>query len=614
MIGTGIFVVIGEGIGKAGPAVILSFALAGLTCLFSALSYAELSSAIPVSGSAYTYAYATLGELVAWIIGWDLILEYGVSVAAVAVGWGGNLNEFLENAFGYALPTSISTAREDGGILNLPAVAIVVAVMFLLSRGVRETARANLVMVGVKLVILAFFIVVAFVAAFSADNLKPFAPQGVDGVVSRRRGDLLRLHRLRRGLDRRRGGQEPKRDLPIAIIGSLVICTIIYILVSVAAVGSLDAKALAESDAPLAEVLDEGAGISWAASLLAFGALVAITSVLLTVFYGQTRIFFAMARDGLMPRGIAKVNPRTGTPVALTLRHGHRDRDPGRDRAAERDRQAGQHRHAVRVLPREHRRDHPAPHAPGHGAAVPGAVRAGVPDHRLRPDPLPDDARCRARPGGGSSSGSSIGLPSTTSTAASTRCCRSPAGRVSEHDHRRRPRRLGLRRRRRDARRAAARRRPARACSSSASTPRRTRSASAASTPSGWRTCASTRRRSARRAKRFLAGRGVEAEYRVVGSGSAAHGLDDVAEAEGASMIVVGSSRRGARRRISPGSTGERLLHGAICPVAVAPRGLRERPGGRAGQADRRGLRRHARGARGAERRGGAGAERRRRR
>ena len=124
VIGTGIFVVIGEGIGKAGPAVILSFALAGLTCFFSALSYAELSSSIPVSGSAYTYAYATLGELVAWIIGWDLILEYGVSVAAVAVGWGGNLNEFLQNAFDYTLPASISTAREDGGVLNLPAVEI----------------------------------------------------------------------------------------------------------------------------------------------------------------------------------------------------------------------------------------------------------------------------------------------------------------------------------------------------------------------------------------------------------------------------------------------------------------------------------------------------------
>src|SRR3954470_18248553 len=162
VIGTGIFVVIGEGIGKAGPAVILSFALAGLTCVFSALSYAEMSSSIPVSGSAYTYAYATLGELIAWIIGWDLILEYGVSVAAVAVGWGGNLNEFLDNAFGYQLPQAIATSPSKGGTINLPAVAIVVTVMFLLARGVRETARANLVMVGIKLLVLAFFVVVAF--------------------------------------------------------------------------------------------------------------------------------------------------------------------------------------------------------------------------------------------------------------------------------------------------------------------------------------------------------------------------------------------------------------------------------------------------------------------
>ena len=165
--------------------------------------------------------------------------------------------------------------------------------------------------------------------------------------------------------------KNPSRDLPIAIVGSLVICTIIYIVVAIAAVGSLDAKTLADSDAPLAAALDEGAGISWAASVMAFGALVAITSVLLTVFYGQTRIFFAMARDGLMPRGIAKVNPRTGTPVALTLGLGTLIAVLAAHRAAERDRQAGQHRHAVRVLPGEHRRDHPAPHAPGHGAAVP---------------------------------------------------------------------------------------------------------------------------------------------------------------------------------------------------------------------------------------------------
>jgi APA family basic amino acid/polyamine antiporter len=319
VIGTGIFVVIGEGIGIAGPAVILSFALAAVTCIFSALCYAELASSIPVSGSAYTYAYATLGELVAWIIGWDLILEYGVAVAAVAVGWGGNLNEFLDNTFGFALPESIATSPEDGGVVNLPAVAIVVGVVFLLVRGVRETARANLIMVFLKLAVLAFFIVVAFVSAFDADNLSPFAADGTSGVVSA--ASIIFFAYI--GFDAVSTGAEeakkPKRDLPLAIIGSLVICTVVYILVSLAAVGSLDAAALQESDAPLAAALDEGAGISWAASLVAFGALVAITSVLLTVFYGQTRIFFAMARDGLVSRKVAEVNPRTGTPVKLTI-------------------------------------------------------------------------------------------------------------------------------------------------------------------------------------------------------------------------------------------------------------------------------------------------------
>ena len=258
VIGTGIFVIIGEGIGIAGPAVILSFVLAAVTCVFSALCYAELSSSIPVSGSAYTYAYATLGELAAWIIGWDLVLEYGVSVAAVAVGWGGNLNEFLDNAFGFALPESIATSPSDGGVFNLPAVFIVFAVMLLLARGVRETARANMIMVGVKLLILAFFIVVAFFAAFSSDNLKPFAPDGVDGVVTA--ASVIFFAYI--GFDAVSTGaeeaKEPKRDLPLAIIGSLVICTIIYILVSIAAVGSLDAKALQDSDAPLAEVAGRG--------------------------------------------------------------------------------------------------------------------------------------------------------------------------------------------------------------------------------------------------------------------------------------------------------------------------------------------------------------------
>ena len=245
----------------------------------------------------------------------------------------------------------------------------------------------------------------AFSAAFNGDNLTPFAPEGADGVVSA--AAIIFFAYI--GFDAVSTGAEeaknPKRDLPLAIVGSLVICTVIYILVAIAAVGSLRRDELAESDAPLAAVLDEGAGISWAASLLAFGALIAITSVLVTIFYGQTRIFFAMARDGLLPRGIAKVNPRTGTPVRLTIGMGIAIAAAGRGRAAERDRQAGQHRHAVRVLPGEHRRDHPAPHAAGHGAPVPRPVRARCSRSSAAADHLPGDRRCRARRGSGSWSG-----------------------------------------------------------------------------------------------------------------------------------------------------------------------------------------------------------------
>src|SRR5215204_2159259 len=302
IIGTGIFVVIGEGAAIAGPAVILSFALAALACVFSALSYAELASSIPVSGSAYTYTYATLGEIVAWIIGWDLILEYGVSVAAVAVGWGGNFNEFLENAFGYALP----------------AVIIVLAITWLLVLGVRESAQANFVMVIIKLAVLVFFIAAA-ATAINADNFTPFAPAGAGGVVSA--AAIIFFAYI--GFDAVSTGSEeaknPRKDLPRAIMGSLVIATVFYMLTSLGAVGMLPAAQLGESDAPLAQALDEGAGLNWAAAVLAAGAVIAITSVMLVILYGQTRIFFAMCRDGLLPERLADVHPRYGTPAKLTI-------------------------------------------------------------------------------------------------------------------------------------------------------------------------------------------------------------------------------------------------------------------------------------------------------
>lgn len=318
IIGTGIFVVIGKGSGIAGPGVILSFVLAAVACTFSALSYAELASSIPVSGSAYTYSYATLGELVAWIIGWDLILEYGVSVAGIAVGWGGNLNAFLDATFNYKLPDAIAKSPSEGGVFNLPAVIVVLAIAFLLVRGVTESARVNLIMVGIKLVVLIFFLVVAF-ANFTTAHMTPFAPAGVHGVTQA--AAVIFFAYI--GFDAVSTGSEearnPAKDLPWAIIGSLLICTVFYVLTAVGALGIATPDQMKGSDAPLATALDKGAGVSWAAGILALGAVVAITSVVLVIFYGQTRIFFAMCRDGLLPRQLAKVNPRYGTPARLTL-------------------------------------------------------------------------------------------------------------------------------------------------------------------------------------------------------------------------------------------------------------------------------------------------------
>jgi basic amino acid/polyamine antiporter, APA family len=320
IIGTGIFVILGEAIGDAGPAIILSFVLAGITCAFSALAYAELASTIPVSGSAYTYAYATMGELVAWIIGWDLILEYGISVAAVAVGWGQYFNDLLDNFFGVALPESLANPPGDeGGTFNLPAVFLVLAVTALLIYGVRETARTNTVMVFIKVGIVILFIVLAF-TGFDAGNLSPFAPEGIGGMVTA--ASVIFFAYI--GFDAiSTSGEEsnnPQKHLPIAILGALGVCTILYILVALTASAALPYKDLAGQEAPLAEVL-RSLDMDWGATVISFGALIAITSVVLTILYGQTRIMFAMSRDGLVPRGLAKIGSRQ-TPVRITAGFG----------------------------------------------------------------------------------------------------------------------------------------------------------------------------------------------------------------------------------------------------------------------------------------------------
>jgi APA family basic amino acid/polyamine antiporter len=320
IIGTGIFVILGEAIGDAGPAIILSFVLAGVTCAFSALAYAELASSIPVSGSAYTYAYATMGELLAWIIGWDLILEYGVSVAAVAVGWGQYFNELLDTLFGLSLPDSLASPPGEGGSFNLPAVFIVLAITVLLMAGVRESARANAVMVVIKVAIVIMFIVLAF-TGFDSGNLEPFNPEGFGGVVTA--ASVIFFAYI--GFDAiSTSGEEvkrPSRDLPIAIIVSLAVCTLLYILVSTSAVGAMPYTDLEGQEAPLAHVL-ETLGFDWGATLISFGALIAITSVVLTILYGQTRIMFAMCRDGLLPRGFAKISENRRTPMRITATFG----------------------------------------------------------------------------------------------------------------------------------------------------------------------------------------------------------------------------------------------------------------------------------------------------
>ena len=236
IIGTGIFVVIGEGARTAGPALVISFILAAVTCAFSALSYAELSAAVPVSGSAYTFSYATLGEIVAFIIGWDLILEYGVSVAASRSA-GAAMSTSSSRRLSVSLfRDAISKSPSEGGVFNIPAVFIVLLITLLLVRGTRESATVNAVMVGIKLIVLAFFVIVAF-TAFNSGNLVPFAPQGVSGITVA--AGVIFFAYI--GFDAVSTGSEesnnPGRDLPIAIIGSLLISTVIYVLVAIAAVG-----------------------------------------------------------------------------------------------------------------------------------------------------------------------------------------------------------------------------------------------------------------------------------------------------------------------------------------------------------------------------------------
>lgn len=317
-IGTGIFVILTDAVPEAGPAVILAFVMAGVVAGLTAICYAELAGAVPVSGSSYSYAYATMGEAVAVVVAACLLLEYGVSAAGVAVGWSQYLNELLDNLFGFTIPESLSQAPEQGGVFNVPAFVLIWLCALLLLRGASESAKVNAVMVLIKVAVLVLFIAVG-VTGWESDNLSNFTPAGFGGI-SAAAGIIFFTYI---GLDAvSTAGEEvknPRRNLPLAIIFALITVTSLYVLVAIVAVAAQPVAAFEEQEAGLSAILETVTGSTWPATVLAAGAVVSIFSVTLVVIYGQTRILFAMSRDGMIPKFFHRLNPRTLTPVSATI-------------------------------------------------------------------------------------------------------------------------------------------------------------------------------------------------------------------------------------------------------------------------------------------------------
>jgi APA family basic amino acid/polyamine antiporter len=317
-VGTGIFIVLTAAVPEAGPSVIISFVVAGVVAGLTAICYAELAGAVPVSGSSYSYAYATLGEGIAMVVAACLLLEYGVSAAAVAVGWSQYLNELLDNLFGFTIPDNFSNAPEADGIINLPAIVLVGLCTLLLIRGASESAKVNAIMVLIKIGVLVLFILVG-VSGWESDNLSDFAPFGLGGVMTA--ASIIFFSFI--GLDAvSTAGEEvknPRRNLPLAILIALVVVTSLYVLVAIVAVAAQPAADFEGQEAGLAAILEDVTGASWPSTLLAAGAVISIFSVTLVVIYGQTRILFAMGRDGMVPPFFHRLNPRTLTPVPATI-------------------------------------------------------------------------------------------------------------------------------------------------------------------------------------------------------------------------------------------------------------------------------------------------------
>jgi APA family basic amino acid/polyamine antiporter len=334
IIGTGIFVLTGTVAAlNAGPAVVLSFVLAGVASIFAALCYSEFASLVPMAGSAYTYGYATLGELIAWIIGWDLVLEYALGAVTVAIGWSGYVVSFLKD-IGINVPCALSAARglpvqcADGttatAIFNLPAVLIIAIVTTLLVIGIKESANFNNVIVFVKVAVVLLFIGGAAHAINSA-NWHPFMPPntgtrgefGWTGVMTGAGIVFFAYIGFDAVSTAAQEAKNPQRDMPIGIIGSLLICTVLYIIVSGIATGVMSYKELNVPD-PIAVVADR-AGLGWMSSLIKMGAIAGLSSVILVMLLGQSRVFWTMSRDGLLPPFVSKIHPRFQTPYLTSI-------------------------------------------------------------------------------------------------------------------------------------------------------------------------------------------------------------------------------------------------------------------------------------------------------
>ena len=326
IVGTGILTLTGVGAALAGPGVILSFLIAGTVCAAAALAYAELATIIPQSGSAYTYAYSAIGETIAWIVGWSLILEYSVVCSTVAVGWSGYFSGFMQE-IGWRIPAALANGPGAGGLVNLPAVAIIAVVAGLLLIGTRESATLNAWLVALKIAALAMFVALVL-PAFRTANFTPLMPYGFfqnagpdgtkHGVMAAASIIFFAFYGFDAVSTAAEEARDPARDLTIGIVGSMLACVLIYVLVAASAVGALSYTVFADSAEPLALVL-RSLGHGRAAAVFGAVAIVALPTVILAFLFGQTRIFFVMSRDRLLPAAIGRVSPRSGVPVAVTI-------------------------------------------------------------------------------------------------------------------------------------------------------------------------------------------------------------------------------------------------------------------------------------------------------